>query len=149
MAPAEVFYDGTEAKKYTSSSRIIDVQAQMAHRCIELMALPPGHRCFILDIGCGSGLSGGEWAGLPCARLTTLRHGQLHARSPMLPALAGLAAGPRHQRPSLATPRGVGAHGVARAAGSAPSAFRLALCRAGAPKRRAVAGLTASGRHGH
>ncbi|KAA0159680.1 hypothetical protein FNF28_05785 [Cafeteria roenbergensis] len=58
MAPAEVFYDGTEAKKYTSSSRIIDVQAQMAHRCIELMALPPGHRCFILDIGCGSGLSG-------------------------------------------------------------------------------------------
>ena len=62
LAPAEVFYDGSEAKKYTSSSRIIDIQAQMAYRCIELLALPPGRPGYILDIGCGSGLSGGERA---------------------------------------------------------------------------------------
>jgi cyclopropane fatty-acyl-phospholipid synthase-like methyltransferase len=57
---AEAFYDEEEARKYTSSTRIVDIQAQMAERCIELLALPPGFKGLVLDVGCGSGLSGGE-----------------------------------------------------------------------------------------
>jgi 18S rRNA (guanine1575-N7)-methyltransferase len=56
--PPEVFYDGVEARKYTQSSRIINIQAEITARAIELLALPPGRPSYILDIGCGSGLSG-------------------------------------------------------------------------------------------
>lgn len=68
--PPDLFYDAKEARKYTSSSRIISVQADIADRCIELLDLPPGAKRLILDIGCGSGLSGAaleaaghEWIG--------------------------------------------------------------------------------------
>ena len=37
--PPENFYDRKEARKYTSSSRIITVQAEIADRCIELLNL--------------------------------------------------------------------------------------------------------------
>jgi 18S rRNA (guanine1575-N7)-methyltransferase len=30
----------------------------MTERAIELLALPEGQSCYILDLGCGSGLSG-------------------------------------------------------------------------------------------
>ena len=30
----------------------------MTYRALELLQLPPGETCFLLDIGCGSGLSG-------------------------------------------------------------------------------------------
>lgn len=40
------------------SSRIIDIQAQMTERCLELLLLPEDTPCLLLDIGCGSGLSG-------------------------------------------------------------------------------------------
>ena len=30
----------------------------MAERCVEILAIPEGKTCLILDIGCGSGLSG-------------------------------------------------------------------------------------------
>lgn len=30
----------------------------MAYRALELLNLPPGQPCYLLDIGCGSGLSG-------------------------------------------------------------------------------------------
>mmetsp|Transcript_5118 Transcript_5118/g.16100 ORF Transcript_5118/g.16100 Transcript_5118/m.16100 type:complete len:329 (+) Transcript_5118:32-1018(+) len=56
--PPELFYDAKEARKYTSSSRMINVQAEIAERCIELLNIPPGQRRLVLDIGCGSGLSG-------------------------------------------------------------------------------------------
>lgn len=36
----------------------MDVQVQMTERAIELLMLPEDEPCFILDIGCGSGLSG-------------------------------------------------------------------------------------------
>ena len=43
----------------------------MAERCVEILAIPEGKECLILDIGCGSGLSGSvltdhgyEWIGL-------------------------------------------------------------------------------------
>ena len=56
--PPELFYDGVEARKYTQSSRIINIQAEITARAIELLDLPPGRPSYILDVGCGSGLSG-------------------------------------------------------------------------------------------
>ncbi|XP_076626521.1 18S rRNA (guanine-N(7))-methyltransferase [Colletes latitarsis] len=58
LAPPEVFYDETEARKYTQSSRMIDIQEQMCRRAIELLLLSEEKTNLILDIGCGSGLSG-------------------------------------------------------------------------------------------
>ncbi|XP_071567001.1 18S rRNA (guanine-N(7))-methyltransferase [Temnothorax nylanderi] len=58
MAPPEVYYGYTEANKYTHSSRIIEIQVQMCERAIELLVLPEDQSCLLLDIGCGSGLSG-------------------------------------------------------------------------------------------
>ncbi|KAI4382522.1 hypothetical protein MLD38_008475 [Melastoma candidum] len=59
QAPPEIFYDDAEARKYTSSSRIIDIQARLSERALELLALPDdGVPRLLLDIGCGSGLSG-------------------------------------------------------------------------------------------
>lgn len=36
----------------------MEIQEQMTERAIELLVLPEDTPCFILDIGCGSGLSG-------------------------------------------------------------------------------------------
>ena len=58
VGPPENFYDETEARKYTSNSRIIEVQQQMSHRAMSLLNLPEDESCLILDLGCGSGLSG-------------------------------------------------------------------------------------------
>uniref|UniRef100_A0A182VY18 18S rRNA (guanine-N(7))-methyltransferase n=1 Tax=Anopheles minimus TaxID=112268 RepID=A0A182VY18_9DIPT len=60
IAPPEIFYGEDEAKKYTNNTRIIDIQVQMCERAIELLALDPDDDSpqLILDIGCGSGLSG-------------------------------------------------------------------------------------------
>lgn len=58
MAPPEMYYDETEAKKYTQSSRMVEIQVQMCERAIELLMLPDDQSCLLLDIGCGSGLSG-------------------------------------------------------------------------------------------
>ncbi|GAB2215315.1 hypothetical protein Drorol1_Dr00019698 [Drosera rotundifolia] len=71
-APPEIFYDEGEARKYTSSSRIIEIQAKLSDRALELLALPDdGIPRLLLDIGCGSGLSretlsesGHHWIGL-------------------------------------------------------------------------------------
>lgn len=46
------------SKIFFYSSRIIDIQVQMCERAIELLLLPEDKPCFLLDIGCGSGLSG-------------------------------------------------------------------------------------------
>lgn len=56
-APPELFYNDTEARKYDSSSRMIKIQEQITTRAMEMLGLP-NHPCYILDIGCGSGLSG-------------------------------------------------------------------------------------------
>ncbi|XP_054155012.1 probable 18S rRNA (guanine-N(7))-methyltransferase [Oppia nitens] len=59
-APPEMFYNESEAIKYTSNSRMIAIQAQMSGRALELLALPDAddYPRLILDLGCGSGLSG-------------------------------------------------------------------------------------------
>lgn len=59
QAPPEVFYNDREARKYTSSSRIVKIQEKLSERALELLALPDdGVARLLLDIGCGSGLSG-------------------------------------------------------------------------------------------
>ncbi|KAI4344438.1 hypothetical protein L6164_011667 [Bauhinia variegata] len=79
LAPPEIFYDDTEARKYTSSSRIIEIQAMLSERALELLALPDdGVPKLLLDIVwllrrngwgdtlCGETLSenGHHWIGL-------------------------------------------------------------------------------------
>lgn len=77
-APPDMFYNEEEAEKYTSNSRMIHIQSQMTERCLELLALQnqgsststtasaasnsgettPSSPQLLLDVGCGSGLSG-------------------------------------------------------------------------------------------
>ncbi|BFZ57824.1 18S rRNA (guanine1575-N7)-methyltransferase [Savitreella phatthalungensis] len=58
ISPPEVFYNDSEARKYTDNSRIQQIQAEMSLRCIDLLGLNAENPSFILDVGCGSGLSG-------------------------------------------------------------------------------------------
>merc|ERR1712025_284245 len=44
--------------KYTNNTRIMQIQSDMTERALELLALPEDESCYLLDIGCGSGLSG-------------------------------------------------------------------------------------------
>ncbi|KAK4499910.1 hypothetical protein PRZ48_008096 [Zasmidium cellare] len=56
ILPPDLFYNDVESRKYTTSSRIKGIQADMTNRALELLDLE--EPSFILDIGCGSGLSG-------------------------------------------------------------------------------------------
>lgn len=58
IAPPEIYYGDTESKKYTNNTRIQQIQADMTYRALELLNMPPDQPAFLLDIGCGSGLSG-------------------------------------------------------------------------------------------
>lgn len=53
--PPELWYNTTEASKYESNTRIQTIQRQLAERAIELLNVEAGS--YVLDIGCGSGLS--------------------------------------------------------------------------------------------
>eukprot|EP01035_Chromulina_nebulosa_P019961 gene19961-25930_t len=54
----ELFYNETESKKYNSSSRMINIQTEITERALEMLDLPTNKPSYLLDIGCGSGLSG-------------------------------------------------------------------------------------------
>lgn len=56
FSPPDLFYNDNESRKYTKSSRIRNIQASMTSRALELLDLKSPS--FILDLGCGSGLSG-------------------------------------------------------------------------------------------
>ncbi|KAG1714671.1 putative 18S rRNA (guanine-N(7))-methyltransferase [Nymphon striatum] len=58
VGPPQFFYNDDEARKYTSNSRMIEIQLKMSERALELLGLPEDTACHLLDIGCGSGLSG-------------------------------------------------------------------------------------------
>ncbi|MCJ1478018.1 hypothetical protein MMC13_006693 [Lambiella insularis] len=61
--PPDLFYNDSESRKYTTSSRIQNIQSDMTHRALELLDL--SSPSFILDIGCGSGLSGEILSAVP------------------------------------------------------------------------------------
>lgn len=58
LAPPEIFYNDSESFKYTSSTRVQHIQAKMTLRALELLNLDPQEPHFLIDVGCGSGLSG-------------------------------------------------------------------------------------------
>eukprot|EP01134_Creolimax_fragrantissima_P007421 CFRG7421T1 len=60
QAPPELFYSATEAKKYAVNSRMQSIQTSMTQRALELLNLSADHPSYLLDIGCGTGLSGEE-----------------------------------------------------------------------------------------
>ncbi|KAI5853671.1 S-adenosyl-L-methionine-dependent methyltransferase [Durotheca rogersii] len=60
---ADAYYDDAEARKYTTSSRIQSIQAHMTRRALELLNL--SSPSLVLDVGCGSGLSGEILSSVP------------------------------------------------------------------------------------
>ncbi|EME28311.1 methyltransferase [Galdieria sulphuraria] len=70
LAPPEIYYDDQQAKKYLTNTRINEVQRSLTERALELLCLRPNQKSLLLDLGCGSGLSGDviteeghEWVG--------------------------------------------------------------------------------------
>ncbi|KAF1815476.1 S-adenosyl-L-methionine-dependent methyltransferase [Eremomyces bilateralis CBS 781.70] len=63
ILPPDIYYSSTTARKYTTSSRIQHIQAQMAQRALSLLNLTTPS--YILDVGCGSGLSGAILSSTP------------------------------------------------------------------------------------
>uniref|UniRef100_A0A3B4V825 18S rRNA (guanine-N(7))-methyltransferase n=1 Tax=Seriola dumerili TaxID=41447 RepID=A0A3B4V825_SERDU len=57
-APPDVVSRSVYCVFVAASSRMIEIQTQMSERAVELLNLPEGQPCFLLDVGCGSGLSG-------------------------------------------------------------------------------------------
>ena len=69
LLPPDLYYNDVEYAKYTTSSRIQHIQDSMTHRALELLNLDSPS--LVLDVGCGSGLSGEilsqeghEWIGM-------------------------------------------------------------------------------------
>ncbi|CAJ0568333.1 unnamed protein product, partial [Mesorhabditis spiculigera] len=58
VLPPDLYYNEDEAAKYTANSHIISIQTDMSERALELLALPAEKQCMLLDLGCGSGISG-------------------------------------------------------------------------------------------
>lgn len=58
LAPPEFFYNETEAAKYAENSRMTQIQSEMTERALSMLLLPEGESKLLLDIGCGSGISG-------------------------------------------------------------------------------------------
>ena len=52
-----MFYNREEASKYGANSRMLEIQGKLACRAVEMLKLE-GEGKLILDVGCGSGISG-------------------------------------------------------------------------------------------
>ena len=66
--PPDLFYNEFEAQKYAVNSRMMSVQTTLTDRALDLLGVGAG---LLLDVGCGSGLSGEaisergyEWVGV-------------------------------------------------------------------------------------
>ncbi len=64
-SPPDLYYNDSESRKYTTSSRIQTIQSDMTHRALSLLSLTSPS--LILDIGCGSGLSGEILSSVPAS----------------------------------------------------------------------------------
>lgn len=69
--PAELYYNDTRASTYTTNSRVVSIQTEMAERALQLLNFGDEEPRLVLDLGCGSGLSGSvlseaghAWVGL-------------------------------------------------------------------------------------
>ena len=76
QAPAESFYSASEAAQYDSNPRMAATQRHLADRALQLLALPAGAPALLLDVGCGTGYSGGPleraghaWVGVDLSEL--------------------------------------------------------------------------------
>lgn len=58
VAPADIFYNDVEARKYAQNSRMIAIQRELTERALEILAIPEGKSRLLLDIGAGTGISG-------------------------------------------------------------------------------------------
>ncbi|GFE53031.1 HUSSY-3 like methyltransferase [Babesia ovis] len=58
LAPPEIYYNSEEARRYTVNTHIRDIQIAMSQRATEMLLLPEDECSLVLDIGCGSGISG-------------------------------------------------------------------------------------------
>ncbi|CAD8056450.1 unnamed protein product [Paramecium sonneborni] len=56
--PPNLYYNEQESVKYTNCNRIINIQTQLSERAIQLLDLDLDECSLVLDIGCGSGISG-------------------------------------------------------------------------------------------
>lgn len=56
--PAELYYNDSRAAQYTTNSRVITIQTEMAERALALLNFGDDNPRLIMDLGCGSGLSG-------------------------------------------------------------------------------------------
>lgn len=58
-APADKFYNASEASRYTQNARMAQIQTHLAQRAVHLLGLPEKRGgALILDLGCGTGYSG-------------------------------------------------------------------------------------------
>ncbi|GBG30391.1 18S rRNA guanine-N7-methyltransferase bud23 [Hondaea fermentalgiana] len=58
VSPPELFYNEREASKYARSTRMMQIQSQISERALELLNLPDNTHGLLLDVGCGTGMSG-------------------------------------------------------------------------------------------
>ena len=58
VGPAELYYNDSRAAQYTTNSRVMTVQSDMAERALQLLNFKDEGPKLIMDLGCGSGLSG-------------------------------------------------------------------------------------------
>eukprot|EP00924_Labyrinthula_sp_SR-Ha-C_P011618 maker-scaffold_17-snap-gene-3.37-mRNA-1 protein AED:0.34 eAED:0.34 QI:94/1/1/1/1/1/2/145/294 len=55
---AQDFYNKKESQKYARSSRMLQIQSQISERALELLNLSSDGPKLLLDLGCGTGMSG-------------------------------------------------------------------------------------------
>ncbi|KAF1982329.1 S-adenosyl-L-methionine-dependent methyltransferase [Aulographum hederae CBS 113979] len=65
LLPPDLYYNDSTSRSYTTSSRIKNIQAEMTYRALALLNLQSPS--LILDVGCGSGLSGAILSSQPNA----------------------------------------------------------------------------------
>ena len=81
---AEAFYNSGEAARYETNARMAITQRHLASRALHLLHLPSDTPSLLLDIGCGTGYSGGplEKAGHAWLGLDISLHMLAGARAP-------------------------------------------------------------------
>ena len=55
---ADEYYGAGVAKGYNKSQRVTQIQKELSQRAIDLLDLPDNQSMYLLDVGCGSGMSG-------------------------------------------------------------------------------------------